>query len=856
MIRVNNKKVIGLLSVRSLQSARGRNFVAIVAIALTALLFTAVLTIGMSTMDLMEQNTMRQVGTSTHAGYKLLTQEQYDKVAADGAVKDIAYTILVGLGENPELNKTHTEIRYAQDKAAQWNFCAPTTGRMPQAIDEAACSTAVLDALGVPHVLGQTITLEFTSQGTHYRDTFTLCGFWEQDIAVKAATVLVSEAYCKQVAPLPEIPYNEAGTDSSYMSGYLNPNLWFRSAWDIEGQVEALNERCGFGDEVNSGVNWAYGSSTVDLQTVVLVGGVLLLILLAGYLIIYNIFAISVARDIRFYGLLKTIGTTGRQLKRIVHRQALLLAAFGIPIGLVIGWFVAKALTPVLLGGTSYGRFTEEMATSLNPWIFVGGALLALITIWISCIRPCRVASKVSPIEAVRWTGTKTETRKKQKKSGKVSPFTMAWANLKRTPAKTAVVLLSLTLSMVLLNGVYTITTGFDMDKYLANQVVSDFLLTDASVLNVSSQSTIVDGISEADMAAVQAQPGVEAAGRVYMQGLYQHTFTGVGLERLQAALAQAQESGQLRPPYTDSAVAMIEEEHATYMSLYGVEEFPFSKIEAERGSLNWEEFQTGRYILVGPSFISDDREASADSAYYQPGETVPITWPDGTTVEYEVMAVASLPYALGPQYSTYFGADLILPASEFLKHADRTGALNVAFDVSPEQEETVQAWVEQYCAQDNPNLSYQSKDSYEKSFQGMVNMFAGVGGALAGVLGLIGVLNFINAIATSIYTRRRELAMLQSVGMTGKQLNGMLMGEGLLYVGITLLLTATLGSLLCWGLIQLVAGQMWYFTYHFTLTPVLICIPLMLLMAALVPWIAYRTMCRESVVERLREAE
>ena len=96
--------------------------------------------------------------------------------------------------------------------------------------------------------------------------------------------------------------------------------------------MEALIARCGFDPErINTGVNWAYSSSTVDVTTLLLVVGVLLLILVSGYLIIYNIFYISVAHDIRFYGLLKTIGTTGKQLKRIVRRQALLLSCIGIP---------------------------------------------------------------------------------------------------------------------------------------------------------------------------------------------------------------------------------------------------------------------------------------------------------------------------------------------------------------------------------------------------------------------------------------------------------------------------------------------------------------------------------------------
>lgn len=137
------------------------------------------------------------------------------------------------------------------------------------------------------------------------------------------------------------------------MSGSINPNIWFASSWDIEGQVESLKARCGFGEDVNEGVNWAYASSEVDFTTVAMLAGILLLITFSGYMIIYNIFYISVSKDIRFYGLLKTIGTTNRQLKKLVRRQALLLGLIGTPIGLILGYLVSFFVTPVVMSTTS-----------------------------------------------------------------------------------------------------------------------------------------------------------------------------------------------------------------------------------------------------------------------------------------------------------------------------------------------------------------------------------------------------------------------------------------------------------------------------------------------------------------------
>ena len=94
--------------------------------------------------------------------------------------------------------------------------------------------------------------------------------------------------------------------------------------------MEDLVQRCGFdGSLISPSVNWAYSFSSIDWTTVSILAILIFLIMLSGYLIIYNIFYLNIFSDIRFYGLLKTVGTTGRQLKKIVRRQAWTLCLSG-----------------------------------------------------------------------------------------------------------------------------------------------------------------------------------------------------------------------------------------------------------------------------------------------------------------------------------------------------------------------------------------------------------------------------------------------------------------------------------------------------------------------------------------------
>ncbi|MFR9251992.1 MAG: ABC transporter permease [Oscillospiraceae bacterium] len=148
-----------------------------------------------------------------------------------------------------------------------------------------------------------------------------------------------------------------------------------------------------------------------------------------GYLIIYNIFQISVAGDIRFYGLLKTIGTTPRQLKRIIRQQALLLCLIGIPAGLLLGYGIGAVLVPVVLRSTQLDAGITTISTS--PVIFVGSVLFALLTVLLSCSKPGKMAARVSPVEATKYTDA-MQTKKKQRSTRGAKLHQMAFANLGR----------------------------------------------------------------------------------------------------------------------------------------------------------------------------------------------------------------------------------------------------------------------------------------------------------------------------------------------------------------------------------------------------------------------------------------
>ena len=340
-MNVKNRKCIKKLSWRSLWASRKRNIIAIIAIALTALLFTSLFTIVMSINSSYENYTFRQVGGYNHGTFKEVTEKQAQAISGHPKVKAVGIRTTIGFMDRGVFAKVPSEISYMDENCTQWSFAKPTTGRMPKIGKEITMDTAALKLLGIQPELGAEVTLTYTvgdqNQLSYEKmDTFTLVGWWDYDDISPVHYVNVSEEYVRAV-------------ETEGAAAGMNPfrtdlNVMMASALDIRGQMEQVDLDLGYtwetqGEEnsVRIGVNWGYTSSqlgeSVDATTVLAIAAFLVLVMFTGYLIIYNIFQISVTGDIRFYGLLKTIGVTPRQLKRIIRQQALLLCVVGIPVG-------------------------------------------------------------------------------------------------------------------------------------------------------------------------------------------------------------------------------------------------------------------------------------------------------------------------------------------------------------------------------------------------------------------------------------------------------------------------------------------------------------------------------------------
>ena len=887
-MNVSNGKCIRDLSRKSLRANRTRNLIAVLAIALTTVLFTSLFTIAMSINDGIQQNNFRQVGGFSHGGFKYLTEEQFHELKDDPLIDQWGLRRFVGMPSEVPFNKSHVEVGYSDANEAHWMYCDPVEGRLPQeGTDEAATDTHVLELMGVTPEIGAKFTLTFDVDGHETTQTFTLCGWWEYDEAIVANHILIPESRADAILTETGVV---PGQTTDGMTGTYNMDVMLKNgARNIAGDLDQILENHGYQAEssaqpgyIHTGVNWGYTgaqlSGSMDPATFIAICAVLLLIIFTGYLIIYNVFQISVTNDIRFYGLLKTIGTTPRQLRRIIRHQALALSLAGIPLGLVLGWLIGGQLTPAIVSQLN----GVVPMTSVSPVIFIGAALFSLVTVLLSCRKPGRIAGKVSPIEAVRYTEGGGIKRKTKKGRRGVSLLSMAWANLGRSRGKTAVTVTSLSLAVVLLTVTVNFTNGFDMDKYVSNFTASDFIVADAGQFQTGGDIFNTDmGIPQSVIDEIYAQGGITDGGVIYGRTSIVQEF--VTEEYYRSVWSRWNDEATL-----DLMVSDMERTEdgllADVAQLYGMGDFALDHLTVLEGDLNKLREDGGRYVAA---VYSDDDYGNPelDSHWARLGDIITLRYveemayvdpdtgiayssvedvPAGASyvaravkyrdVEYEVAALVTVPSAFSYRY---YGADeFILNDQTFMQDSGTDSVMYYAFDTTDEANGAMEKFLADYTENVNPQFDYESKALYASEFEGMRSMFQLCGGALSFIVGLVGVLNFFNAILTGIIARKREFAVLQSIGMTGKQLKTMLVYEGLLYAlgaaGISLVLTLIFGPVA----FKAVGSMFWFFTYRLTLTPFLIVAPVFALLGVLVPLAVYRSVSKATIVERLREVD
>jgi len=869
----DTQAAVKLLSDRSFHGNKTRNRTAILAIALTAFLFASVIALAFGVQSSMACSLQIEKGSKADGDVSYMSEEQFRALRNSDFVERAGCRQYVGDITNAAGHVI--EINYADAVQQELTFCTPTHGAAPRAANEIATTDIALKALGVDAEIGATVPIEFRLRGQTCHFDMVVSGWWEATNA-SVSLMLVSQNFMKDNRAI----FPDTYSSDKEIAGTFLSAVVLKSKADVEGQLKEFARSVGGNPDDMSAANFILctengtGKAFMQPATVAGVIGFVMLFVVCGYLLIYNIFDISVMQEVRQYGLLRTIGTTTRQIRKIVNRQAFVLTLIGLPVGLAAGLGVSYILLPLVVKQVVNGNVSATQF-SASPLIFVGTALFTVFTVFISTRKPVKKAAGVSPLEAFRYTGQGQSRKKAVKRRNGAKLSHMAFNNLGRNKRRSAFIMLSLLLCIVLFNSVIVIMQSPDEEKG-----VSRITKTDFTVYNSVCANRMTGFLHRSDALAAPVVEMIHRQGDniINERYLYRNTVDDTRVT-VDYGLGETSPSdiwdhdGRTFAGYDNGASVWVspDEDNRFYGNVFGASEHFFEDLTVYEGETDIETLKqmlsTGDYVLLGGYTDRLTGAPKTNQPFYgqlQVGDTISF-YKDGK--RYKTCAIAAKAGLINTEIETdmsfnavaRIGGDaplIYLTEDVFGQIYEQPALLNYGFDVNGDK-----AQMSSFLsglAENNSSVAYTSTDLIVEQLKASCDIVFWVGGMIAVIFALAGLINFTNMMITDIVTRTRELAIMQSIGMTYKQLRCMVICEGMYYALGADVVGCGMAALFGLTILRsaLNSPSMWFFTLNFTMIPAVIVSLLYFVMAVLVPVIALKVFHKGSLVERLRTTE
>lgn len=887
MLKNTNQVAVQKLAARSLRQNRVRNIFAILAIILTTFMFTTVFSIGFSLGRNMSIMMLRQQGSKRSICLNQPEREQIDQVKKAKYLDAAGIQIPLGLAADTS-EKTTIRLDYYDRTEFEKNLTPAISnihGAYPEKVDEIMLSQAGLAALQIKEPKqGMDIVLVMDT----VQKTFHLSG-WFTDYASSAGGFqgLVSKAYVSFIHKTVErdgiLSISAVVGKKDLLLKELESKVTLRQGQKLE-------------------TFWDVQEENQDNVFVIVcaIGLMGLIIVTSGYLLIYNIMYISVTKDIRFYGMLKTIGTSPSQIRKIVHSQIKRLSVVGIPIGIALGSVLAFLAVPLALTMFTMdndGAMPQDV--SFNPFIYVGTILFAMITVAVSCRKPAKLAGKVSPVEALKYHGQMKDRRKEKNTTDGGKLYRMSFRNVFREKKRAFLVFASLFMGTMAFLSVNTFLGSLKLENYVNAYLPNDFTIyvsmdSEEEEDNVQEEGRIEGGSNDIQKKELSKEEGnVQEEGQskgesndIQEKGqseeneriLYGNQWveelgkiegiTEMSVNRT-ADLALEFDAEVFRPflerdltsetsmqdmidYYTQNADDKDETYSAPVISISSDMMKKYN--EQAKQKMDIHRFEKGEICLVGD--VSTQEEAEDVR-----GKQITLKNLDtGKTLILEVGACTT--YGEGKGFDIGYNwqragapACVLISDAAMEKICDKPSVNSIIIDCDPKAESRVKSRIKD-LTRINPyvqNTAIKSDLTSEfKSSRMAMNI---LGSGISLILILIGIINFINVMFTGVFARRGELAVMESVGMTKKQVKKMLVLEGVYYGGITIGLLLTLGNALMYLIAHFARQIADYATFYYPVGGMCILSVAIMAICMFVPVVVYQMFARESVTERLRKS-
>lgn len=820
MISNNNQKVIWEMALRSLK--KKNSGLIIFTVMLSSFMLFSVLTAGRTYFQMLHVQNIRSMGGDFDAVISNgVNAEQVEQCRKNKDVLSAGLASYSGYSVKTEADSTlHTGLIWCDE--TNWKQTKPartkTKGHYPQKENELMATKEALEDCGMAHLdIGDTFVLTYADNNGEHTKEFCISGMWEGYGDKKI--FYVSKAFFEQSG------YELGSTGLLFIK--------FKKAFLFPKEKQAFEEELGLTNRQRF-IFHAYSEHSLDIFLGI--AGLAFITCLSAYLLIYNILYLSVSGRTRYFGLLQTIGMTDDQIRRYFRMQVLLIGIIGIGMGLLIGIGTSIFLLPFVLQTMGISR--GIISIHFYPAVFLLCILISGTTLYLGSRKPARTASGISPMEALGYRPVSVGKRISQAGRGRLL-WRMAQNQLLNDKKKTGMVIVSLAVSLSVFLCMVTLIKSQGARTIVSNHMDTDFIITNDTLQNEDSSkwSQIMD---DSFYQSIQRNPAIQEVHPLLAERIvvpWEPGFAEIWMKTFyETWMDISYEEGR--------AEYQADPDHF-YSLIYGIDETEFDCINSTlETKIDREAFLNGRTcILYGSNMVLNDYK--------------------GMPVHFRLQGKESPTYSLtiaGITNDIYYscvngGGPNILVSRSYMQQMAGSPylfKLNIRYAKEFDEEVEKQILTAVTNSSHARDFSYDSKleemKEIEKAQGNMMEIAAGI----ALILALIGILNYVNTISRNIQNRQVTLAIMESVGMTQKQVKGLLVREGLLYAAGSLLLTALLGT----GVTYLLYQSMNYnqIPFQLPLVPVFLEVFLVTAVCLLIPLAAYHILSgKGSLIEQIR---
>lgn len=668
-------------------------------------------------------------------------------------------------------------------------------GNLPDKENEVAVSEAYLKHIGRPVELNQEIELPLQNGKNA---NFTVCGLLHDDGANRRYQVLVSDSFLQSYFQ-DHIPYN--ATLRIMGSGSFKED-------ELKNLIKSCLTPYGIREE-----QIAYSSSYFDSvdnssRDMLGVAAISILIVIACSTVIYSLFYISVVGKVKEYGRLRVIGMTQKQIKRMVKRESWQLSRTSIPLGIVVGCLIGYVLVP------KGWNWLNTLA------IIVVISILTELSVVLSIRKPIKIAASISPIEAVRIsTTTENEKLNTKKLRRKLTPENLAKIGFMRNHKKVILTLISLGFSGILLMSAATFLASID-EEDMARQSFGDkeFLIT---LSDEYSDNSLKDNpLDDSMINLLTDSPYI------------------TDVKSIKGCSADILLPDKKEPSSFREIIGLSDDEFSSLSNNLLSEEISYQELVEKNGILiddtagmlkSWEDYSVAL------------------------GDVVTIVSSSGKKIELSVVGTIDM------SDTDYNGTYFFVPENILSEIYQEKKNFNTEFVINADVNQLPAAEnVVLNAIGDNPDIQFNSFDDALSSIKMHMTGYQIPIYGLIVFIAIFGIINLCNTLMTNLVSRQQEFGVLQSIGLSNKQLYKMLRMECLYYVFGTMAITFIFGTAAGYILCQIFnqVGVFGKLHYTFPFLQVLLFFAVLVVIALIYSTLAIRYCHKQSLVDRIKTME